>query len=206
MLENYFLQLDQSSSINCRQTTLPGGFKFPLPSSGITGGINIKEVKTIIMEQNSMYPPTYNAVFLPYVKNNINLCIQSNKDVLSAPFTGCHMVRFYYTGDCLLAKIKQLCKDQKYGCQLTCKYRYKTFVGHIAYEDQYEGVTCKDIWENDIKRYCSHVIDFDPFPKEIELFVNKNGPIRVHGLITKDGRKFSIGIDYNDKISFVQEY
>ncbi|ADV43797.1 Ras guanine nucleotide exchange factor [Bacteroides helcogenes P 36-108] len=65
MLENYFSQLYQSSSGDCRQTTPPDGFNFPLPSSGITGGINIKEVKTIIMEQNSIYPPTYNAVFLP---------------------------------------------------------------------------------------------------------------------------------------------
>lgn len=202
MLENYFLQL---SPRDCRQTTPNDGFKFPLPSSGESGSIGIKEVKTIVMKQNSIYPPTYNAIFLPYVKNNINLCIQSNKDVLSSPFLGCHMVRFYYTGDCLLAKINQPCKEQKFGCQSTCKYRYKTLVGHIAYENSTEGITCKAIWENDIKPYCNCDIDFDPFNKDAVGWINSNRRARVHGLITKDGRKFSIGIDYNDKLVFVIE-
>lgn len=201
MLENYFLQLPPK---DCRQSTPHDGFRFPLPSSGEYGNLGIKEVQTIVMEQNLRYPPTTNAIFLPYVENNINLCIQSDKDVLSAPFSGCHMVRFYYTGDCLFEKINKSCKDQKFGCQTTCKYRYKTIVGHIAYETRAK-YTCEGIWENNIKPYCNNVIDFAPFSFEAITWINSNREARVHGLITKDGRKFSIGIDCNDKIVFIYE-
>lgn len=203
MLENYFLELIQN---NCKPESIYEGFKFPLPSSGLSGEIGIKENRTIVMMENKIYTPNSYAMFLPYVPNNINLCIQSNRDVLSAPFSGCHMVRFYYTGDCLFDKINKYCKDQKFNCRLTCKYRNKLLVGHVAYENQNE-FSCEDIWENNIKRNCNNdYIDFDPFTPEIIAYINKNGYARVHGLITKDGRKFSIVINYSDEIVFFKEY
>lgn len=206
MLEKFFLEvLSNNDRLNSH---LPkNGFSFPLPSIGITGAIGIKDKETIVMIQNKQYLSTSDAIFLPYVKNNINLCFQSDKDVLSAPFSGCHMVRFKYGKGCILEKKQNggsnNCPHKQLGCSIAC---CRMFVGHIAYEDSNEGTTCKKLWEDEIKPYCTEVIDFDPFSYEAQAWINNNRSARVHGLITKSGKKFSIGIDYDDKIVFVMEY
>lgn len=208
MLETYFFELAPKS---CSQSLPKNGFRFPLPSTGLNGAIDIIETRTIVMMQNQQYPSTSDAIFLPYVKNNINLCFQLNKDVLSAPFSGCHMVRFKVGNYCLVDKIRDNCgitincNESKLGCFSNCKYRQRYLVGHVAYEDD-QRTTCKDLWEKGIKPYCIDFIDFDPFSSEAVAWINNNKNARVHGLITESGRMFSIGIDYNDKIVFIWEY
>ena len=93
-------------------------------------------------------------LFLPYVPGCINACVfNGRQDIVSAPFSGCHLVLFQYKKECFMeaiygmGKSKIFCTYNKFGCVKTCPY-HATFVAHVAYDSYGSGTnSSKNIWE-----------------------------------------------------------
>ena len=187
---------------------LKDGFDFPLPDQ------TYPEIrgKAIIEKQTlDKYPPTYNAIYLPFISGSINLCVQDNKDVLSSPFSGCHFVKFRYRGTCFLEEVgyntRERCESYGFGCAEKCYWRKNIFVGHVHYH------ACEKLWEL-IKSKSEVFIDYDPlyiqseviFNKEMERLMSEEDPSiqrqmpHIYGLITPDNYFGSIIINRLRKV------
>lgn len=204
MLEKYFAKCAREGT-SCTGI-LPDGARIPVPSTGNYGCIikqgNIR--KTIMMEVSNQYIPSNSTIYLPYCPNNINICVQRNSDVLSAPFSGCHMASFTYWGKCLFkhgefysfnyGKITS-CPCAGNHCSYTCSFRGKKLVAHIAYEAD-GNYSCEKIWQA-LKKDCDVHIDFDPMTEIAKTQCNNYGGW-IYGLITSLNKYGSIVIGRDD--------
>lgn len=200
-LKQYFFEL-ADSQIPCNGV-LPSGCRIPLPSSGdywaITEFQN-SENRLLVMAESKQSYNNYDDMFLPYAPSSINICIQSNRNIISAPFSGCHLVMFENNEECIFDVVNganNKCPKRGFGCLITCPLRYKKLVSHVAYEKN-PKYSCQELWNN-LKKTNKVLIDIEPY-SGVNQSICENRHCWVYAIITPSLECFSVTIGDDDKI------
>lgn len=211
-----------SKLFDCLQDKVPfkpstHGFNMPLPLSYTVEQPGLKKFCEFLLPGSGMNDP---ALFLPYIPRCINACeFNGRQDIVSAPFSGCHLVLFRYEKGCLMSAIygkgkeRQFCENCKFDCETTCPHHKKTYAAHIAYEAD-EKESCKKIWEAlKTDPNCKVYIDFNPLTPTAEKALtdpsicptpsDTDSITNLYGCITSGQKSFNFAMRNNGEICFI---
>lgn len=144
-------------------------------------------------------------VYLPYVPGHINFCIQGGRDVISAPFSGCLMVKFVFNGACIFSNNLNACPYWKgqlpCAAAVACPFRGVDLVAHVSY-DSNPLHSCRNKWRDNILLQSTNVVGFHPDTPMGNVLGNMDmgdNLLYVYGLITAQSECYSIFVKRHRK-------